>query len=102
MFKHLSFGISSAQDDFQATISKDIEGVEVIVDDILVWRASEEKHDSRLEQVFEHAQFQNLKLNKDKSQIKLTEISFIGHILSHQGIKSPKPSLIVQPWTKRS
>lgn len=48
MFKRLPLGISSAQDVFQATMSEmfeDIDGVEVIVYDLLIWGA---KHDERL------------------------------------------------------
>ena len=57
MFKRLPFGICSAQDIFQTIMSKifeDIEGVEVVVDDILVWGASEED-DTRLEKVLQRA-----------------------------------------------
>ena len=90
MFKILPFGICSAQDIFQTIMSEifeDIKGVEVVVDDILVWGASEEEHDTRLEKVLQRAQSRNLKLNKDKSRIKQKEISYIGHTLSEQGIK---------------
>ena len=40
MFKRLPFGISSAQDVFQAVMTEmfeDIDGVEVVVDDVIVW-----------------------------------------------------------------
>ena len=56
-FNRLPFGISSAQDVFQAVTSEmfeDIEGVEVIVDNILVWGSTVEEHDARLERVLEH------------------------------------------------
>ena len=92
-FNRLPFGISSAQDVFQAVTSEmfeDIEGIEVIVDDILVWGSTVEEHDARLERVLERTQERNLKLNKDKSQIRLKEISYVGHILSQDGIK-PDP-----------
>ena len=92
MFKRLAFGICSAQDIFQIIMSEIFEGVEVVVDDILIWGASEAEHDSRLkkEKVLQCAQSWNLKLNKDKSLIKWKEISYIGHTLSEQGIK-PDP-----------
>ncbi len=96
MFKRLPFGISSAQDVFQAAMSdifEDIDGVEVVVDDILVWGSTIEEHDTRLEQVLQRAQERNLKLNKDKSQIRLKEISYIGHIFSHEGVR-PDPKKV--------
>ena len=52
--KRLPFGISSAPDVFQAIMSEmfgDIEDVEVVVDDLLIWGTTEEQHDSRLENV---------------------------------------------------
>ena len=54
MFNQLPFGISSAQDDFQRIMSEifqDIEGVEVLVDNILIWAESEEEHDRILKEV---------------------------------------------------
>ena len=69
-------------------IFEDIEGVEVIVDDILVWGSDIAEHDQRLEKVLQRAQQCNLKLNQDKSQIGLKEISYIGHLLSEHGIKA--------------
>ena len=64
---------------------EDIEEVEVIVDDILVWGSTVEEHDARLERVLKRTQKRNL-----KSQIRLKEITFVGHILSQDGIK-PDP-----------
>ena len=49
---------------------EDIDGVEVIVDDLLIWGTTEEEHDRRLKEVLERAKQRNLKLNRDKSQIK--------------------------------
>ena len=51
MFRRLPFGISSAQDVFQSVMSEmfeDIDGVEVAVDDVIVWGTNEEEHDARL------------------------------------------------------
>ena len=96
MFTRLPFGISSAQDVFQSVMSeifKDIDGVEVIVNDLLIWGESEEQHDSRLEKVLQRAEQRNLKLNKDKSQIKCKEISYVGHIIGKDGLK-PDPKKI--------
>ena len=98
-FKRLPFGISSAQDVFQAVMSemfKDIEGVEVVVDDLLIWAETE-----RLRKVLERARQRNLKLNEAKSQIKLDEIHYIGHILNKDGLK-PDPEKIkaISPMKK--
>ena len=61
---------------------QDIEGVEVVVNDLLLWGESDEQHDRHLMQVLERARKRNLKLNKSKCQIKKDTITYIGHILS--------------------
>ena len=96
MFKRFPFGLSSSQDLFQSIMSEmfeDVEGVEVIVDDLLIWGESERQHDICLRRVLECAKQKTLKLNRDTSQMKLTEISYIGHILSKEGVK-PDPKKV--------
>ena len=66
---------------------EDIPGVEVIVDDLLVWGEDDEQHDTRLAKVLEGARSRNLKLNKTKCHIKQPEISYFGHTLSKDGLK---------------
>ena len=102
MFKRLPFGLTCSQDIFQRVMSEmmeDIEGVEVVVDDILIWGENDDQHDSRLAKVVERAKHRNLKLNKEKCQIKKVEIPYLGHILSKEGLKphpkKPRPS---QAW----
>lgn len=63
---------------------EDIKGVEVVVDDVLVWGETEDQHDSRLTKVLERARARNLKLNKTKCQIKKHEITYLGHIRTKQ------------------
>ena len=72
---------------------EDIEGVEVIVDDLLIWGKTEEQCDSRLGKVLQRAEQRNLKLNKDKSQIKCKEISYVGHAIGKDGLK-PDPKKV--------
>ena len=73
---------------------EDIEGVEVIVDDLLIWGETEMEHDERLRKVLERTCLRNLKLNKEKSQkINLSEIHYIRHILNKEGLK-PDPEKV--------
>ena len=107
MFKRLPFGLSSAQDIFQrvmAEMFEDINGVEVVVDDILVWGTNEAEHDSRLTKVLDRARLRNLKLNKAKCQFKKQEITYLGHVLTKDGLKpDPKKQAIkdMAPPTSR-
>ena len=53
--------------------------------------------DTHLKLVLEYAHDNNLKLNKDKSQIRYREINYIGHILSKDVFKAdPKKVEAVQ------
>ncbi len=57
LFKRLSFGISSAQDVFQAIMTEifeDIDGVEVVVDDVIVWGTTEEEGSRKSSSVFKN------------------------------------------------
>ena len=58
-FTRMSCGICSAPDVFQVcfyNIFWDIEGVEIYIDDILVWGAMQEEHDKRLEHLLKRAE----------------------------------------------
>ena len=93
MFKRLPFCLPSVQDIFQKVMTEmfeDTEGVEVVVDDILVWGTNEAEHDSRLIKVLDRAHLRNLKLNKTKCQFKKQEIAYLGHVLTKDGLK-PDP-----------
>lgn len=90
IFKRLPFGVSSAPEVFQKCIAQrleDLEGVVNVIDDILVWGADKEQHNNRLRQLLDRIRSINLKLNKDKCKIGMTEIQYIGPIMSAEGLK---------------
>ena len=61
-FTRLPFGIKSAPDVFQNHMSElftDMEGVKVIVDDLLIWGKDDEEHDAGLKQVLTRARSQS-------------------------------------------
>ena len=92
-YTRLPFGTASAPKVFQNIMSHlfdDIEGVEVIVDDLVVWGEKTEQHDVRRRQVLDRCRERNLKLNKDKCRFRVSEVSYVGHLLSADGVK-PDP-----------
>ena len=94
-FTRLPFGIKSATEVFQNHMSElfaDMEGVKVIVDD-LIWGKDDEEHDARLKQVLTRARELNLKFNAKKCKIKQEEVPYVGHVLSKDGLK-PDPEKI--------
>jgi hypothetical protein len=95
-FRRLPFGISSASEVFQRTMNQlfgDIEGCEIIVDDILIWGKDEVEHDERLLKVLERARNIGLRLKEEKCKLKVPKLKYIGHTLTADGLK-PDPEKI--------
>ena len=98
----MPFGISSAPEEFQRRMNDtfgDIKGTAVIADDLLVYGEGDDMetatsdHDKNLRIVLERAKERNLTLNKDKVRLRLTEVPYIGHLLTADGLK-PDPKKI--------
>ena len=93
-YKRLPFGINTAGEIFQRLMTEmfeDMEGVEVIVDDILVWGTNKEQHNQRLERVLNRVREKNIKLNPEKCTFGAQEVKYMGHILTADGLK---PSVV--------
>ncbi|KAJ3650090.1 hypothetical protein Zmor_021798 [Zophobas morio] len=89
-FKRLPFGLKCSSEVFQRKIMQcfeNIQGVEIYVDDILVWGRSQEEHDKRLKLVLERARKFNVRFNPDRCKFSLSEVRYIGHKLTDKGIK---------------
>ena len=90
-YLRLPFGIKCASELYQSKMSEmieDIEGAEVIMDDILIWGSTLEEHDQRLKKVLDKARKYNLKLSPNKCEFRKKEITYVGHVLSFQGLKA--------------
>ena len=61
-------------------------GAEVIYDDLLLW-GKEESHDRALRDVLERAREKDVKLKKQKCEIKILEVVYIGDKITKDGIK---------------
>ncbi|XP_033991872.1 uncharacterized protein K02A2.6-like [Trematomus bernacchii] len=95
-FKRLPFGISSAPEIFQRKMLETLqglEGVEVFMDDILVYGTSTEQHDARLEKVLQRVESAGLKLNKDKCSLRQSQLRFLGHLIDQSGVR-PDPDKV--------
>lgn len=88
-FLRMPYGISSAPEVFTKTIKQmydSIEGVDVYVDDILIWGSTLKEHNERLVKVFKIAREHNLKFNKFKCKFGLQEIAYMGHRITDKGV----------------
>ncbi len=55
-----------------------IDGVEIVVDDILVHGGTKSEHNTRLMQVLKGCKMINLKLNQSKRHLGMSEVNFVG------------------------
>ncbi|XP_062609444.1 uncharacterized protein K02A2.6-like [Saccostrea cucullata] len=88
-YKRLMFGISCAPEMYQKVMQQVLQGCEGehnIMDDIIVHASSQEKHDTCLENVVRVLYEKGLTLNRDKCELNMSEVVFMGHVLSDRGI----------------
>ena len=97
-FNVMPFGLVNAPATFQRLINyvlRDLVGEICLVylDDIIIFGKSLEEHLRNIETVFERIRGANLKLRPDKCSFLQTEVEFLGHLISTDGIK-PDPKKI--------
>ena len=83
------FGLNSNAEVFQRTMEQLFSGYpcSIIVDDILVSGSTIQEHDENLQKVLKRCKEVNLKLNKQKCKVRVQEVSYVGHILTKNGVK---------------
>uniref|UniRef100_A0A8C1X2E4 Gypsy retrotransposon integrase-like protein 1 n=1 Tax=Cyprinus carpio TaxID=7962 RepID=A0A8C1X2E4_CYPCA len=100
-FHRMPFGIKSASEVFQRLNSEsfgDIEGVFMVADDMIIAASTKAEHDVILEKVMNRALSLNVKFNKDKLQYMVNEVTYLGHVITTEGVKpdESKVSAILQ------
>src|SRR5215469_4142133 len=90
-FKVMPFGLCNAPATFSRLMDLVLSGLSlsiclVYLDDILVFSRTVEEHAERLELVFQRLRKANLKLKPSKCSLLQTEVSFLGHRISADGI----------------
>lgn len=97
------FGVSSAPEIFQKILEKILAGLHGCAnafDDILVWGRTKEDHDARLAAALKRLEEHNVLLNQEKCLYRATEVPFLGHILSSEGVRmSPSKVDAIQKFT---
>ena len=85
----LIFGVTSAAEVYQRVLQQVLQGLEGcknIPDDIVVYDHTEAEHNN-LSKVLERLFENNLTLNREKCKFGKTELRFMGHILTSDGVK---------------
>ena len=91
----MPFGLSPAPEEFQRRIDLALEGLpgqKAIADDILVFGSGDtdeealKDHDRNLRGVLTRCRQKGIKLNVDKMQFRKKEVTYMGHIVSSEGL----------------
>ncbi|CAC5363561.1 unnamed protein product [Mytilus coruscus] len=72
----------------RSTALEGLDGVRNISDDIIVFGASQDEHDTRLAALFQRIHENGLTLNKKKCEFNKDSLEFYGHIFSSKGISA--------------
>lgn len=95
-FRRLPFGLASSASVFQKLMECILKGVNCVQkfqDDILIHASSIEEHNRILDTVLHKLNERGMTVSKDKCKFLETEIEYLGHIISSDGIK-PKLDLV--------
>lgn len=95
-FMYMAFGFKNAAQTFQRLIdevTRDLDFVFAYIDDILIASSTEMEHIKHLQTIFERLRDYNLFVNLNKCDFNKTQIEFIGHIVTAEGIK-PRPQKV--------
>ena len=88
-YKRLFFGINSATEQYQYEIQtalSGLQGAQNISDDIIIYGKDQKEHDKHLQAVMQRLRECGLTLNKEKCQFNMSELVFMGLLLSEKGI----------------
>ncbi|KAA3477814.1 DNA/RNA polymerases superfamily protein [Gossypium australe] len=103
-FLVMPFGLTNAPAAFMDMMNRVFQPyldrfVVVIIDDILVYSKSEEEHDSHLRVVLQILKEKQLYVKFSKCEFWLSEVTFLGHVVSAEGIRvDPRKIEAVLDW----
>ncbi|GFW46771.1 hypothetical protein TNCV_2981271 [Trichonephila clavipes] len=95
-YTHLCFGLVNAPQTFMRYMHEVLRGLPfcfVYLDDILCYSGNAEEHRSHLRTIFQRLSSYRLKLNISKCVFGVTELIFLGHLITPDGIK-PLPDKV--------
>jgi hypothetical protein len=94
-YQRLPFGLKTAPSTFQRMMNVVLNGLTgtrcfVFLDDIVIYAKSLAEHDAKIRQVFDRLRGNNLKLKPDKCEFLRREVSYLGHVISENGVLPEK------------
>lgn len=103
-FKVLAMGLTNAPGQFQRLMDLILAGLVweaclIYLDDVIVFSSTFDQHLERLAAVFSRLAKANLKLKASKCQLFQSEVHFLGHVVSKEGISAdPEKIRTVANW----
>lgn len=97
-YTRMPFGLKNAPATFQRLMNNVLVGLQglkcfVYLDDIVIYGNSLQDHNIKLKEVFERLTKHNLKLQPNKCEFLKTEVMYLGHLITQDGVK-PDPKKI--------
>ena len=91
-YAKMPFGLCNSPSTFQRLMEQVLEGLTmktcaVYIDDIIVFAPSREELYTRLSEVFNRLRTANLRLKPKKCSFLQTEVEFLGHTVSQEGVQ---------------
>ncbi len=106
-FERMPQGLSGAPATFQRVMERpsvgDMNFLEVLVylDDLIIFGRTIEEHEERLLKVLDRLREEGLKLSLDKCQFCRTSVTYVGHVVSQEGIATdPSKVEAVITWPR--
>ena len=103
-FHRMPFGLCNAPATFQRLMEMcmgdmNLRDCLIYLDDVVIFSATFEEHLERLQAVFSRLQEHNLKLKPSKCEFLKSEITYLGHIVSQEGIRTdPEKTEAIKSW----
>ena len=99
----MPFGLSNAPATFERLMDKVLAGLHwetllVYLDDLIIFGKSVPEELSRLRQVFHRLRQANLKLKPRKCHLFKTQVSYLGHVVSNEGVSTQEKIEAVKSW----
>lgn len=105
-FNRMPFGLSGAPSTFQRMMSIILRAENwrqciIYLDDVLIFAKNFDQHIDRLQNVFQRLREAGIKLSPNKCSLFQTELKFLGHIITKNGIQTdPNKIVAVQNWKR--
>ncbi|KAL7299069.1 hypothetical protein TKK_0008161 [Trichogramma kaykai] len=111
-YKHMAMRLKGSPGTFQALMNKvltGLQGVELFIymDNIVVYASSLSEHREKMNKLFGRLRTANLTVRSDKCFFLRKKVTFLGHIISEEGVR-PDPGKVVtvtrfpRPKTKKN